>query len=73
MSLFNGVDFKGKVVVITGAGGVICSCLAKAVAKCKGKVALLDLHQESAQVYADEIIQDYLGLGTDYLDYILHY
>ena len=21
----------------------------------------------------DEIIQDYLGLGTDYLDYILHY
>lgn len=58
MSLFNGVDFKGKVVVVTGAGGVICSCLAKAVAKCKGKVALLDLHQESAQVYADEIIQE---------------
>lgn len=22
---------------------------------------------------ADEIIQDYLGLGPDYLDYILHY
>ena len=33
------IDLKDKVVVITGAGGVICSCLAKAIALCGAKVA----------------------------------
>ena len=28
------IDLKDKVVVITGAGGVICSCLASAIALC---------------------------------------
>lgn len=50
------IDLKDKVVVITGAGGVICSCLAKAIAKCGAKVALLDLKKESAQNWADEIV-----------------
>lgn len=49
------VDLKDKVVVITGAGGVICSCLAKAIALCGAKVALLDYKLESAQKFADEI------------------
>ena len=51
-------DLKGKVVVITGAGGVICSCLAKAVAKAGAKVALLDLNKEAAQKWADEIVSE---------------
>ena len=42
-------DLKDKVVVITGAGGVICSCLAKACASAGAKVALLDLNKEAAQ------------------------
>ncbi|MDD6302034.1 MAG: SDR family oxidoreductase [Bacillales bacterium] len=50
------IDLKDKVVVITGAGGVICSYLAKAIAKCGAKVALLDLKKESAQNWADEIV-----------------
>ena len=49
------IDLKDKVVVITGAGGVICSCLAKAIALCGAKVALLDYKLESAQQFADEI------------------
>ena len=49
------IDLKDKVVVITGAGGVICSCLAKAIALCGAKVALLDYKLESAQKFADEI------------------
>ncbi|MBR5521655.1 MAG: SDR family oxidoreductase [Oscillospiraceae bacterium] len=49
------VDLNDKVVVITGAGGVICSTLAKAVAQCGAKVALLDLNKEAAQKFADEI------------------
>ena len=34
-----GVDLSGKVAVITGAGGVICSTLAKAVAAAGAKVS----------------------------------
>jgi len=49
------VDLKNKVVVVTGAGGVICSHLAKAIAKCGAKVALLDLSKERAEVYVKEI------------------
>lgn len=48
-------DFKDKVVVITGAGGVICGELAIAFAKHGAKVALLDLNQESAQKFANKI------------------
>lgn len=51
-----GVDLSGKVVVITGAGGVICSALAKAVAAAGAKVALLDLNLEKAEQNADEIV-----------------
>ena len=53
-----GVDLSGKVAVITGAGGVICSTLAKAVAAAGAKVALLDLSAERAQQYADEIVKE---------------
>jgi NAD(P)-dependent dehydrogenase (short-subunit alcohol dehydrogenase family) len=52
------INLDGKVVVITGAGGVICGALAKAVASNGAKVALLDLNLEAAQVVADEIIKD---------------
>lgn len=52
------VNLKNKVAVVTGAGGVICSHLAKALAACGAKVALLDLHQESAQAFADEIVKE---------------
>lgn len=55
MKLPFNIDLQGKVVVITGAGGIICSHLAKAVAANGAKVALVDLRQESAQAAADEI------------------
>ncbi|WP_178983398.1 SDR family oxidoreductase [Winogradskyella helgolandensis] len=44
-----------KVVVITGAGGVLCSTLAKAMAKNGHKIALLDLKLEAAEEVANEI------------------
>ena len=47
--------FNDKVVVITGAGGVLCSVIAKAYAKEGAKVALLDLNLEAAQAKAKEI------------------
>lgn len=51
-------NLSGKVAVITGAGGVICSVLAKALAVAGAKVALLDLNEEAAKKFADEIVSD---------------
>ena len=51
-------DLKDKVVVITGAGGVLCGAMAKAVAKAGAKVAVLDLLEEAAKKVADEIEND---------------
>lgn len=48
-------NLHGKVAVVTGAGGVLCSAFAKALARAGAKVALLDLNLEAAQRYADEI------------------
>ena len=47
-----------RIVVITGAGGVLCGSFAKALAKLGDKVALLDLNEEAAKKAADEIIAD---------------
>ena len=65
------IDLKDKVVVVTGAGGIICSYLAHAIAKCGAKVALLDLNKDEAQKYADEIIAEGLvarAYGCNVLD-----
>ena len=56
------VDLKDKVVVVTGAGGIICSHLAKAVAECGAKVCLLDLNKDAADAYASEIVKDGLNI-----------
>ena len=47
--------YTDKVVVVTGAGGVLCSIIAKAYALEGAKVALLDLNLEAAQAKAKEI------------------
>lgn len=49
------INFKDKVVVVTGAGGVLCGCMAKEFAKAGAKVALLDLNYEAAQAFVNEI------------------
>ena len=48
-------DLSGQVAVVTGAGGVLCSACAKTLARAGAKVALLDLNEEAAQSFADEI------------------
>jgi NAD(P)-dependent dehydrogenase (short-subunit alcohol dehydrogenase family) len=49
------VDLSGKVVVITGGAGVLCSAFAKALAKSGAKVAILDLRKDAAEKVAAEI------------------
>lgn len=50
-----GLDINGKVAVVTGAGGVLCSMFAKTLAEQGAKVALLDLNEEAAKKAAKEI------------------
>lgn len=48
------IDFTGKVVVVTGAGGVLCGTMAKAFAQAGAKVAALDLNEEAVKALAEE-------------------
>lgn len=52
------IDLSGKTVVITGAGGVLCSGFAETVAACGAKVAVLDLNTDAANTVADKINAD---------------
>ena len=49
------IDFSGKVVVVTGAGGLICGAMARAFAQSGAKVAALDLNEEAVKKLADEL------------------
>ncbi|MBQ7324643.1 MAG: SDR family oxidoreductase [Clostridia bacterium] len=51
-------NLSGKVAVVTGAGGVLCSHFAKVLARAGAKVALLDLNEEAAKQFAEEIVAE---------------
>lgn len=52
------LDLSGKVAVVTGAAGVLCSDFSRALAKCGAKVALLDINETVAKRIADEIVAE---------------
>lgn len=58
MKLPINTDLNGKVAVVTGAGGVLCSMMAHALAAAGAKVALLDLNEEAAQKNAETIVAE---------------
>jgi len=63
-------DISGKTIVITGAAGILCSNMAKALAKRGAKVALLDLNADRAKGFASDILSEggsAIGIGTDVL------
>lgn len=62
------VDLSDKIVAITGAGGVICSEFARALAECGAKVALLDINYDAANAVAEQIGQNALALKCNCLD-----
>lgn len=51
-------DLTGKVAVVTGAGGVLCSYFAIVLARAGAKVALLDLNVEAAAAFAADIVAE---------------
>ena len=62
------VDLSDKVAVITGAGGVLMSEFARALAACGAKVALLDINAEAAERIAAEIGENAMAVATNCLD-----
>ena len=57
-------DFTDKVVVITGAGGVLCGNMARAYAKAGAKIAALDLNEDAVRNLAEELkAQGYVCVG----------
>ncbi|WP_291859262.1 SDR family oxidoreductase [Marinilabilia sp.] len=66
------LNIEGKVAVITGGGGVICSVMAKALAMKGVKTAILDLKKENADKVANEIKETYgtesFGFASNVLD-----
>ncbi len=51
-------DLTGKVAVVTGAGGVLCSQFAAVLARAGAKVALLDINEEAARAVAQVICEE---------------
>lgn len=49
------VDLNGKVAVVTGAGGVLCSMFSRSLARCGAKVALLNRSEDKVIKLAAEI------------------
>jgi NAD(P)-dependent dehydrogenase (short-subunit alcohol dehydrogenase family) len=55
MSVPFSVNLAGKVALVTGGGGVLCSTMAKALAECGAAVAVADLRPEAAEQVAQAI------------------
>lgn len=49
------IDYSGKVVVITGAGGLICGAMARAFAQSGANVAALDLNENAVKELAESL------------------
>ena len=64
-------DFSGKVAVVTGGAGVLCSMFAKALALCGAKVAVLDLAGDKATALAGELRElgvEAIGVAVNVLE-----
>ena len=57
----SGQFLNGKVAVVTGGGGILCSVMAEALAAAGASVAVLDLKLDCAQAVADKINAAYPG------------
>ncbi len=55
MKLPLGVNLDGKICVVTGGGGVLCSVFAQALASAGARVAILDLNKDAADAVAKKI------------------
>jgi len=64
-------EFKNKVVVITGGGGILCSAIAISMAQLGARVAILDLKLEAAEQVANQIKKnggEAMGIAANVLE-----
>ncbi len=61
-------DIQGKVAVVTGGAGVLCSGMCRALAEGGAKVAVLDLRPEPAEALAEQLGGGATGLACNVLD-----
>jgi len=68
----NELNLKGKVAVITGGAGIICSTMARSLAAQGVKTVILDLNKEAASAVAGEIEKEFktksIGVSASVLD-----
>ncbi|WP_461631203.1 SDR family oxidoreductase [Labilibaculum euxinus] len=65
-------NLRNKVAVVTGAGGIICSAMAKSLAAMGVKTALIDINADAVEKLAQEIETKYnvssIGVAASVLD-----
>jgi NAD(P)-dependent dehydrogenase (short-subunit alcohol dehydrogenase family) len=61
-------DIQGKIAVVTGGAGVLCSAICRGLAQAGAKVVVLDLHPESAEALAAELGNAAIGMACNVLD-----
>lgn len=69
--MFKAGEFKNKVAVVTGGGGVLCQSFARALSEQGAKVAILDLNVEAARKVAASITSaggEAIGVEANVLD-----
>ena len=62
---------NGKVAVITGGGGILCSSMAEALATAGASVAILDIRKEASETVAEKINKNggkAIGLSANVLE-----
>ncbi|MCF7890291.1 SDR family oxidoreductase [Candidatus Bipolaricaulota bacterium] len=64
MEIVDNFDLSGKVVVLTGGAGVLCSEMARALVDAGAKVAILDVDEESMAQLEEEAESDGSNLVT---------
>jgi len=65
------IDLNGKTALVTGGGGILCGCMAKALAECGARVAVADLRKGAADAVAAEIKAcggEAMGVACNVLD-----